>query len=78
MKSEIVESPIEKKEIKFPLAAKATKNGTIVLFTDTTTGTVLFSGDNSDKLGDYKEHWITVNSTGTWQILDSVTITFES
>ena len=79
MKSKVVEN---KKEIKyeFPLIAKSISDGAICLFMDTKTGVFLTKGNMplSSEIGDYSRNLYPCYNVGVWQILDSVTITFES
>lgn len=52
-----------------PVLAKINDSDTIVLFTGTTSGTVLTEGTGIYYLGDYRKDWININDKETWTIL---------
>jgi hypothetical protein len=71
MKSTLIEAEVKKPEIKFPCIAKS-KDGNIVLFTNSTCGTVVandLSFTNCLPLGSYLEHWLDINRQDIWTIL---------
>ena len=78
MKSKIVESGIAKR--KFPLIAKSKEDGAILLFDGEGSGTVLVKGNMplSLEFGYHSNILASCFNVSQWQILDSVTITFES
>lgn len=72
---------IQSSNSTFPCIAKFLKNteGTfIVLFTDATTGTVIYSEINANPIGLYLDEWIEVYDREHWEILDSLTLEFVS
>ena len=78
MKSKIVETGVKSTK-RFPLVAKTTDSGTVVLFSSEHIGTILIVGSvDTYKLGESHSDWASCLKCDTWQILDSVTITFES
>ena len=77
MKSKVVEIEYCKKERKFPIIAKSVVSGTIVLFSSETIGVVLWQG-SAQRVGYVSQQWASVFDSDSWQILNSVTITFES
>jgi len=80
MKSKIVEEETKEDKQKFPVIAKSKKDSAIILFSDNKVGVVLAKGNDnrSSEIGYYCEDWFSCFNVEYWQILDSVTITFES
>lgn len=78
MKSKIVKSEIGKR--KFPLIAKSKTDGAIVLFRDSGSGTYLIKGNmpKSNDIGYYSDILFYCFDAEKWEIIDSITITFES
>ena len=77
MKSKIVEKGKETDMVS-PLVAKSTTSKLVVLFIGSTTGMVLVSGDEEFSVGEFDDDWAECTDTDEWEILDSVTIKFES
>ena len=73
MKTTIIEETKEK-EIKFPCIAKNKNDGDIVLFCNYCRGTTIYS---NTELGIYKER-VSIHNSAEWEILDEITIKFES
>lgn len=72
---------VEQPKREFPLVAKSNLESDgklIVLFDSEKSGTVIVSGLKEGILGQYSKTWTNCFDNYTWQILDSVTITFKS
>jgi len=76
MKTEIVKEKKHELIEMFPLVAMGVASKDVILFKNETSGTVI-NGD-SNAIGDHCTTWINCFNKEYWQILDSVTITFES
>ena len=81
MKAKVVECQFRNLKAKFPLIAQCNAHhckNTIVLFTDEYTGTVIADPGIDSELGEYSELWTSCFEADIWDILDKVTVTFES
>ena len=63
---------VVKDKMTFPLLAESLKDESVILFSDPTTGTVVYEGLGCNgRLGTYGKSWVDVNNQGTWRILQN-------
>lgn len=78
MKTTVIESKEEQREVRFPLLAKTKDSHAVVLFTSLTEGVVLFEEDRGYGIGSKLDGVAPCTNKEVWQILESpVTIKFE-
>jgi hypothetical protein len=53
------------------------KENLVVLFTDRSTGVVLFDPIGGHKLGEFSSSWVNIDDVNVWTKLDEITITFK-
>lgn len=57
------------KEPTFPALYRSVLDGSVVLFTDDETGTVVASGASKDEIGFYCRYWLSCTSQNHWERL---------
>lgn len=59
---------IEDTEIKYPCLRKSRVNGSVILFIDRSTGTIVNKGKSACYLGEYSDSWIDSEDKDFWEI----------
>jgi hypothetical protein len=57
------------KEPTFPALYRDVSDGSVVLFTDDETGTVVYSGSSKDEIGFYCRYWMSCTFPRYWERL---------
>lgn len=65
IKSKVEVKEVETKEIDFPIIMVSNLTGTVVLFTDNRTGTLLKRGVASERIGEHSTTWNPANEYWT-------------
>ena len=77
MKTKIIERDAVASKREFPLAAIA-EDGTVVLFTDPTTGVIIARGASHLPIGILDDEWTNCFTRSVWTIPDRIDIEFDN
>ena len=77
MKTTIVEKKDVKVKSEFPCMRRSIEYGTVVLFSNSTTGVVVFSTPNGSSLGYWQDEWANYSNANIWEPVNDITINFK-
>ena len=76
MKSVIIDEDAIKKSCEFPCLRKHRVTGSLVLFIEDNSGTIIYC-DDPNKIGHYSDGWACYNDYAIWTPINAITIKFE-